>query len=173
MAGDGQARDATPGLIHDARTERFGRSYAELVPGETYRHWPGKTVTEADDHLFCLLTMAASPLHIDAHFAATEMDGGRNLVVGTYVYSLALGMSVPDISGRATANLGVERLRHVSPLFHGDTLYAFTRILDRRRSRTRPDAGIVTVETWGTNQSGDRVIEFERAFMLPHESPAD
>jgi acyl dehydratase len=156
--------------VHNARTERFGRSYAELIPGEVHRHWPGKTVTEADDHLFCLLTMAASPLHIDAHFAATEMDEGRNLVVGTYIYSLVLGMSVPDISGRAVANLGVDRLRHLHPVHHGDTVYACSRVIERRRSRTRPEVGIVGVETWATNQSGDRVIEFERAFMLPYEA---
>jgi acyl dehydratase len=141
-----------------------------LIPGDVFRHWPGKTVTEADDHLFCLLTMAASPLHIDAHYAATEMKGARNIVVGTYVYSLILGMSVPDTSGRATANLGVERLRHLEPVHHGDTLYASSRVLQRRRSRTRPEAGIVGVQTWGINQSGVRVIEFERAFMLPYET---
>lgn len=160
-------REAGAGAIHRARFERFGRSYEDLVPGERFDHWPGKTVTEADDHLFCLLTMAASPIHIDAEFARENVAGGRNLVVGTYVYALVLGMSVPDISGRATVNLGLENLRHVAPVHHGDTLYAATLVKERRPSRSRPGEGIVTVETWAVNQSGDRVIEYTRSFMLP------
>lgn len=156
--------------VHDARTERFGRTYEELVPGDRFDHWPGKTVTEADDHLFCLLTMAASPIHVDAEYARNSIPGGRNLVVGTYVYSLVLGMSVPDVSGRAIVNLGLEGMRHVAPVHHGDTLYASTRVHDRRPSRSRPQAGIVTVDTWAVNQEGLRVIEFRRAFMVPREN---
>jgi acyl dehydratase len=155
------------GRFHDAREERFGRLYEDLIPGERFRHWPGKTITESDDHLFCLLTMAASPLHVDAHYASTEMPEGRNIVVGTYVYALVLGMSVPDISGRAVANLGVEQLRHVAPLHHGDTVYAHSQIVDRRRSQSRPGFGIVTVDSWGTNQEGAKVIEFRRSFIVP------
>jgi acyl dehydratase len=148
-------------------SDRFGRFYEELVPGESFRHWPGKTITQAEDHLFCLLTMASSPLHTDANYARQHLPDGRNLVVGTYVYALVLGMSVPDISGRATVNLGVEHLRHVAPVHHGDTLYASTEILDRRPSRSRPGLGIVTVRTRGLNQEGATVIEFERSFMVP------
>jgi acyl dehydratase len=155
------------GPLHDAREERFGRLYEDLVPGERFRHWPGKTVTEADDHLFCLLTMAASPIHIDAHYARTEMPGGRNIALGTYVYALVLGMSVPDISGRAIVNLGLEHMRHVAPVHHGDTIYAWSRVVERRRSRSRPHAGIVTVDTWAMNQDDVRVIEFRRSFMVP------
>ena len=93
------------------------RRYLEEFEAEdVYRHWPGKTVTEADNHLFCELTMAVSPIHTDHHFAEREMDGGRNLVVGTYVYALLLGMSVPDTSGRALAALGTARLRHIRPV---------------------------------------------------------
>ncbi len=162
---DGTA-DELDGGVHDAR-EDFGRLYEDLVPGDRFRHWPGKTVTEADDHLFCLLTMAASPLHIDAHYAEQEMPGGRNIVLGSYVYALVLGMSVPDLSGRALANLGLERMAHVAPVHHGDTLYAWSQVLERRRSSSRPDAGIVSVETWGVNQEDVRVIEFRRTFMVP------
>jgi len=154
-------------LVHSARDERFGRYLDEFEIGAVFKHWPGKTVTEADDHLFCLLTMAASPLHIDRHFAKTEMAHGRNIVVGTYIYSLLLGMSVPDISGRAIANLGVSDLRHIAPLFHGDTLYGETEVLEVRPSRSRPGEGILTVRTDGFNQDGLKVCTFTRSVLLP------
>jgi len=159
--------DRTEPRVHRARTERFGRLYDELIPGDQFEHWPGKTITEAEDHMFCLLTMAASPIHIDAEYARTSMSGGRNLVLGTYVYSLVLGMSVPDISGRATVNLGLEGMRHMAPVHHGDTIYASSEVRDRRVSRSRPGQGIVTVDTWAVNQNGERVIEFRRSFMVP------
>lgn len=153
--------------VHSARDERFGGYLDDFEIGEVFRHWPGKTVTEADDHLFCLLTMAASPLHIDRHFAATEMAHGRNVVVGTYIYSLLLGMSVPDISGRAVANLGLSDLRHLAPLFHGDTLYGETEVLNRRHSASRPGEGILTVRTDGFNQDRLKVCTFTRSVLLP------
>lgn len=153
--------------VFDARDRRFGGYLEDYEPGDLFRHWPGKTVTEAEDHLFCLLTMAASPIHIDAHYAATEMDSGRNMVVGTYVYSLLLGMSVPDISGRALASLGVEDLRHTAPLFHGDTLYGETQVLGVRPSASRPGCGILSVRTIGRNQDGTEVCTFTRSVLLP------
>jgi acyl dehydratase len=153
-------------------SDRFGRFYEELRPGERFAHWPGKTITEADDHLFCLLTMASSPLHVDANYARTRMPGGRNIVVGTYIYALALGMSVPDVSGRAAVNLGVERLRHTHQVHHGDTIYARSEVLERRLSGSRPGLGIVTVRTEAINQDGAQVIEFHRSFMVPLRTPA-
>lgn len=151
----------------DARETRFGGYLEDYEVGDRFRHWPGKTVTEADDHLFCLLTMATHPLHIDANFAKSEAEGGRNLVVGTYVYSLLLGMSVPDISGRALANLGATDLRHIAPLFHGDTLYGETEVLEVRPSKSRPGTGILSVRTRGTNQDGTLVCQFDRSVLLP------
>jgi acyl dehydratase len=159
--------------VHSARDERFGRYLDEFEIGAVFKHWPGKTVTEADDHLFCLLTMAASPLHIDRHFAKTEMSHGRNIVVGTYIYSLLLGMSVPDISGRAIANLGVSDLRHIAPLFHGDTLYGETEVLEVRPSRSRAGQGILTVRTDGFNQDGLKVCTFTRSVLLPQRPGKD
>ena len=94
---------------------QFGRYFDEFEVGAVYRHWPGKTVTESDDHLFCLITMNHHPLHLDAHYAETSTQFGRNVVVGNLIYSLLLGMSVADVSGRAIANLEVESLRHVAP----------------------------------------------------------
>ncbi len=153
--------------IHSARDERFGGYLDDYEIGDVFEHWPGKTITEADDHLFCLLTMAASPLHIDRRFAEVEMACGRNVVVGTYIYSLLLGMSVPDISGRAIANLGVSELKHLKPMFHGDTLYGRTEILGARRSATRPGEGVLTVRTDGYNQDRLKVCTFTRSVLLP------
>src|SRR6478735_2301503 len=97
----------------------FGRYFEQFEVDAVYKHWPGKTVTEYDDHLFCLLTMNHHPLHMDAHYASESTDFGRNVVVGNYIYSLLLGMSVPDISGMAIANLEVVSLRHVVPMERG------------------------------------------------------
>ena len=128
---------------HDGRMQ-FGRSYEEFEVGATYKHWPGKTVTEFDDHLFSLLTMNHHPLHLDRHYAEETTQFGKNVVVGNYVYSLVLGMSVPDISGKAIANLEVESLRHVAPTFHGDTIYAESRVLDKRESTSRTTGALST-----------------------------
>ena len=153
--------------IHDARDERFGRWFEEFTIGDTYRHWPGRTITAAEDHMFCMLTMAASPIHIDAHYAETEIEGGRNMVVGTFIYSTLLGMSVPDTSGKAVAALGTERLRHVAPFHHGDTLYGESTVVDARTSKSRPGLGVVTVATRGFNQEKTLVCDFQRSFLVP------
>jgi acyl dehydratase len=152
--------------IHDARNERFGGCLEDYEVGERFRHWPGKTITESEDHLFCLLTMAASPIHVDRVYGA-QTTFGKNVVVGTYIYSLLLGMSMPDISGRALANLGTNELRHLAPVFHGDTLYGETEVLGARPSASRPGEGILTVRTEGFNQDGLLVCSFTRAVLLP------
>jgi acyl dehydratase len=151
---------------------QFGRYYEEFEVGAVYRHWPGKTVTEYDDHLFCLLTMNHHPLHLDAHYAETSTHFRRNVVVGNYIYSLLLGMSVPDVSGKAIANLEVESLRHVAPTFHGDTIYGETTVLDKRESGSKPDRGVVAVETRGYNQDGTLVCVFRRKVMVPKKEYA-
>ena len=92
----------------------FGRCLEDFVVGDVYRHWPGKTITEYDNHLFCMITMNHHPLHTNDWFAAASVQG-RNVVVGNLVYSLVLGMSVPDVSGAAIANLEVETLQHKFP----------------------------------------------------------
>ncbi len=158
--------------VHEAREERFGRWFEELAVGDTYKHWPGHTITEAEDHLFCMLTRAASPVHTDAHYAREEMADGRNMVVGTFVYALLLGMSVPDTSGKAIAALGTDGLRHLAPLFHGDTLYGESTVLEKRLSGSRPGAGIVTIQTQGLNQARELVCEYRRSFMVPTKEAA-
>ena len=108
-----------------------------------YKHWPAKTVTETEDHLFCLLTMNHHPLHVNDVYAK-ESQQGRNVVVGPMVYSLALGMSVSDVSGKAIANLATEELKHPAPVFHGDTLFCESEVLESaspRRSSTAAPSG--------------------------------
>jgi acyl dehydratase len=161
-----------PYIDSDQRTREssgghpFGRYLEEFEVGAVYKHWPAKTVTEGDDHLFCLLTMNHHPLHINDVYAAGSQQG-RNVVVGPYVYSLALGMSVSDVSGKAIANLATEELSHPNPVFHGDTLYAETEVLEKRDSRSKPDRGTVRVHTRVLNQDGTLVAEFKRLVLVP------
>ena len=150
----------------------FGRYFEDFEVGDVYKHWPGKTITEADDHLFCMITMNHHPLHTDAWYGETQTQFGKNVVVGNLVYSLVLGMSVPDVSGVAIANLEVETLQHKRPTFHGDTIYAETKVLDIRESQSKPDRGVITVETWGFNQRGEEVCYFRRRVMVPKRAAA-
>ncbi|HEX5401236.1 MAG TPA: MaoC family dehydratase [Pseudonocardiaceae bacterium] len=161
--------------VHRRRRSRvrFGRYYEEFEVGAVYKHWPGKTVTEYDDHLFCLITMNHHPLHLDSHYAAETTDFGRNVVVGNYIYSLLLGMSVPDVSGKAIANLEVESLKHIKPTFHGDTIYGETEVLDKTPSKSKDDRGVVYVETRGYKQDGTVVCVFRRKVMVPKQSYGD
>lgn len=145
---------------------QFGRCYEEFEVGDVYKHWPGRTITEYDDTLFSMLTMNHNPLHIDANYAEDTQHGQR-LVVGPLIFSIALGMSVPDVSGKAIANLEFEYVRHLAPTFHGDTIYAETKVLDKQLSRSKPDRGIVTVETIAYNQRGENVLSFKRCVMVP------
>jgi acyl dehydratase len=150
----------------------FGRYFEDFEVGDVYKHWPGKTITESDDHLFCMITMNHHPLHTDAWYGETQTQFGRNVVVGNLVYSLVLGMSVADVSGVAIANLEVETLQHKKPTFHGDTIYAETKVLDKRASESKPDRGVVTVESWGFNQRGEEVCYFRRRVMVPTRAAA-
>lgn len=156
--------------VFDAKAERYGRYYEEFEVGDVFKHWPGKTITEAEDHIYCMLTMAVSPLHIDANFAKNEMQQGRNLVVGTYIYALLTGISVSDISGKAIASLSVQNLQHLLPVFHGDTIYGSTEVLSKRLSKSNPGQGIITVRTTGINQDSQIVCTFERSVLIPCRS---
>lgn len=144
----------------------FGRYFEDFEPGDIFKHWPGKTITEYDDHLFCMITMNHHPLHTNAWFAEHETVQKRNVVVGNLVYSLVLGMSVPDVSGSCIANLEIETLQHKNPTFHGDTIYAETRVLEKVASKSKEDRGIVTVETKGFNQDGLEVCYFRRKALV-------
>jgi acyl dehydratase len=152
-------------MIHEMR-ETFGRPLEAFHPGDIYRHWPGKTITESDNNLFCLLTMNHHPVHLNREFCI-EHPHGQILVVGTLVMSLVVGMSVPEISGQAIANLEYEKVTHDGPVFVGDTLSAETEILEVRRSRSKPDRGIVSVETRAYNQRLERVLTLRRKVLVP------
>ncbi len=144
----------------------YGRYLEEFEVGAVYKHWPAKTVTEADDHLFCLITMNHHPLHINDVYAHKSQQG-RNVVVGPLVYSLGLGMSVSDVSGKAIANLATEELKHPAPVFHGDTLFCESEVLEKRESQSKPDRGTVRVHTRVLNQDGVLVAEFKRLRARP------
>jgi len=152
-------------MEHDGRL-RFGRFYEDFAVGDLYRHWPGKTVFESDNNLFCLLTMNHHPVHQDMHYCQGHLHG-KLLVCGPLVISLVVGMTVADISGMAIANLDYERITHDGPVFIGDTLYAQTEILDKRESLSKPDRGIVYVETEAFNQDGELVLTLRRHILVP------
>jgi acyl dehydratase/GNAT superfamily N-acetyltransferase len=148
----------------------YGRYLEEFEVGAVYKHWPAKTVTESDDHLFCLITMNHHPLHLNDVYAAKSQQG-RNVVVGPLVYSLALGMSVSDVSGKAIANLATEELSHPAPVFHGDTLFVESEVLEVKESRSKLDRGTVKVHTRVLNQDGVLVAEFKRVVLVPRKHP--
>ena len=151
---------------------QYGRYLEEFEEGAVYKHWPAKTVTEGDDHLFCLLTMNHHPLHLNDVYAGQSQQG-QNVVVGPLVYSLALGMSVGDVSGKAIANLATEDLSHPAPVFHGDTLFCESEVLEVRESKSKPDRGVVRVHTRVYKQDGTLVAEFKRAVLIPRKQEGE
>ncbi len=149
----------------------YGRYFEAFTVGEVIRHWPGRTITEADNTWFALLTMNQHPLHSDAHYAATHTQHGQRVVLGPLVFAVGIGLTVADVSGRAIANLEIEQIRHHHPTFIGDTLYAESTILDVRESR-QGDRGVVHVETRVTNQRGECVMTFRRKALVPKRTHA-
>ncbi|MFQ5830201.1 MAG: MaoC family dehydratase [Candidatus Methylomirabilia bacterium] len=147
----------------------YGRYFEEFKVGEVIKHWPGRTITEADDTWFALLTQNQHPLHIDAHYAETYAPQRQRVVVGTLVFAIAVGQTVADISGRAIANLDYEQITHNAPTFHGDTLYTETTVLDKQESSKR-DRGVVYVETRVSNQRGELVMTFRRHALVPKKT---
>lgn len=145
--------------------DRFGRYYEEFEVGDTYHHWPGKTINEYDNDLFSLLTMNHMPLHIDRAYAEASPHKQR-LVVGLLVLSLAVGMSVVETSGKAIAALEYENVKHLGPTFIGDTIYSHTTILEKKLT-SKGDRGVVRVETWVTNQRNEKTMSLRRSFMVP------
>jgi itaconyl-CoA hydratase len=142
-----------------------GRYYEDFEVGATYHHRPGRTLLEADNTWFTLLTMNTHPIHFDAEYAK-RTQFGKPLVVSTLTLSVLVGMSVADTSRNAVANLGWKEIKLPRPVFAGDTLYAESTVLDKRESTSRPNEGIVTIRTLGRNQHGDVVCEFERTFLV-------
>lgn len=148
----------------------LGNYLEDFIVGDVVNHSLSKTIFESDNNLFCLLTMNHHPVHINADYAAREYHG-KILVAGTLVFSIVVGITVPDISGKAIANLDYEKVTHLAPVFIGDTIYARTMILDCRESKSRPDRGIIYVETTGYNQDNIEVLRFRRHVLVKKKIP--
>lgn len=138
---------------------------------DVIKHAVSKTIFESDNNLFSLLTMNHHPVHTNADYAK-KTQHGQILVVGTLVFSLVVGMTVSDISGKAIANLDYENIEHTKPVFIGDTIYAETTILDVKRSKSKPDRGVIYVETRAYNQNGDQVLKFRRHALIKSKENA-
>ncbi len=146
--------------------EDYGRYYEDFTVGDVYEHRPARTITQTDNIWFTLLTMNTHPLHFNDEYGA-ETEFGECLVDSTLTLAIVVGMSVSDVSYKTVANLGWDKVRMPRPVFHGDTLYAESEVLEKRRSESRENDGIVTVKTTATNQDGDVVMKFERTMLIP------
>ncbi|MFL2761387.1 MAG: MaoC family dehydratase [Dehalococcoidia bacterium] len=150
-------------MIHDASKDSR-KFFEDFSSGDIFKHWPGKTITEMDNHMFSLMTMNHNPLHIDHNYMASH-EHKQPLVNGLLTISIVVGMSVADLSIDAIANLGYENIRHNAPVFHGDTIYAESKILDTRESKSKSDRGIVHLETCAYNQKKELVLTLQRSFL--------
>ena len=145
---------------------KFGRYLEEFVVGDIYEHRPGRTITETDNIHFSLLTMNFHPMHCDKAFAE-KSEFKQLLVNSSLTLAVVIGMTVNDVSGKAIANLGWKEINLTGPVFCGDTLYAESEVLEKRESKSRPNQGIVTVETRAFNQHGKPVMNFVRSALVP------
>ena len=146
--------------------ETFGRYYEDFAQGDIYEHRPGRTITETDNTWFTLLTMNQHPIHFDQEYAK-HSEFGRCIVASPLTVSIMVGMSVSDVSQKAIANMGWTDIRMTHPVFAGDTLMAESEVLSKRESKSRPNAGLVTVKTSGFNQHGTLVCDFNRTILIP------
>ena len=144
----------------------MGRYYDDFAVGDTYKHWPGRTITAADNTWFTLLTMNQHPIHFDEEYAK-KSEFGKPLVNSTLTLAIVTGMSVADVSQKAIANLGWTDIVMPAPVFNGDTLYAETSVLEKRESKSRPGQGIVSVATRAWKQDGTTVMTFQRTILVP------
>lgn len=143
-----------------------GRAYEDFGVGDIYEHRPGRTISEADNTWFTLLTMNQHPLHFDAEYAS-KSEFGRPVVNSCLTLSIVVGMSVSDVSYRAIGNLGWNDIRLTAPVFIGDTIYAESEVLSKRESASRPTQGVVTVRTTGRKADGAVFMSFERTVLVP------
>lgn len=143
----------------------LGNYFNDFVKGDTIHHSFSKTIFESDNNLFSLLTLNNHPLHTNTQYAE-ESQHNQIVVVGTLVFSLAVGITVPDISGKAIANLEYTNVKHLSPVFVNDTIYVKSIILDIRESKTKDDRGIIHVRSVVSNQNETEVLSFERKVLI-------
>jgi itaconyl-CoA hydratase len=149
-----------------------GRFYEDFAVGDVYRSRVGRTVTRVDNQWFTLLTHNTNQVHFNEVFAE-RTPFGRPLVNSAFTLALVTGLSVPDTSENAAANLSWTDIKLPQPVFEGDTLWCETEILETRESRSRPNVGIVGVRTRGINQRREVVIEFRRTFMVYRRDAAE
>ncbi|MDB5082648.1 MAG: Acyl dehydratase [Chloroflexi bacterium] len=142
-----------------------GRCFEDFEVGDVYVHPLGRTIIEADNVWTTMLTLNTNPIHFDYNYAA-QTEFGKPLVDSTFTLALVTGMSVGDVSQNAMANLGWDEVRLPAPVFHGDTIYAKSEVLETRPSRSRPNVGIIRIKTTGFNQDGTTVIDFKRTIMV-------
>lgn len=146
-------------------SSKLGLFFEEFEVGEEIKHNLSKTIFECDNNFFSLMTMNHHPVHTNIDYAGKNQHG-KILVVGTLVFSLAVGITVPDISGKAIANLGYEDIKHLNPVFINDTIYVRTKVLSKRESKSKNDRGIVYVESIAYNQEGVDVLSFRRNVLV-------
>ena len=151
--------------------ESSGRHFEEFQVGDVYEHRPGRTICEADNVWFTLLTMNTHPLHFD-HAYAAKSEFGRPLVNSCLTLSMVVGMSVSDVSQKAIGNLGWNDIKLTAPVFVGDTIYAESEVIAKRESASRPNQGIVTVRTVGKKADGTQFMSFERTVLVPKRGHA-
>ncbi len=151
--------------------EIFGRHYEDFEVGDVYEHRPGRTLTESDNINFTLLTMNTHPLHFDANYAS-KSEFGKMLMNSTLTLAIVTGMSVSDVSHLSIANLGWKEIRLLAPVFAGETIYAETEVLEKRLSKSRPNAGIVGVKTTGKKADGTVFLDFQRTVLVPKQGHA-
>jgi len=158
------AREVAPGRWRASA----GRYFEDFTIGEVYEHRPGRTISEADNTWFTLLTMNQHPLHFDAAYAA-KSEFGQPVVNSCLTLSIVAGMSVADVSQKAIANLGWNDIRLTAPVFVGDTIYAESEVIAKRESKSRPTQGVVTVRTTGRKADGTVFIGYERTVLVPKQ----
>ena len=166
-------REVGPGRYR----ESVGRYLEDFTVGDVYEHRPGRSITETDNTWFTLITMNQNPLHFDKEYAA-KSEFGKPLVNSCLTLSIVVGMSVSDLSQKAIANLGWDKIQLTAPVFVGDTIYAESEVLAVRESKSRPNRGIVTVRTTGKKADGTVFMTYERTMMIPKrghgvDAPAD
>ena len=145
--------------------ERFGRYYEDFGVGDIYEHRPNRTISEADNTWFTLLTMNTHPMHFDSEYAK-ESEFGKCIICSPLTVAIMVGMSVTDVSQKAIANMGWTNIKMTHPLYAGDTLSSESEVLSKRESKSRPNAGLVSVKTRGFNQEKQLVCEFERTILV-------
>jgi itaconyl-CoA hydratase len=150
-----------------------GKFFDDLNVGDRIQHAQGRTITEMDNTLFCALTMNTQPLHLNEDFSARTVFGQR-IVNGIFTMGLVVGLTVSDLTeGTVVANLGYDRVQHPNPVFHGDTIYVETEVVDKRESRSQPDRGIIRLKHVGRKPDGTVVVELERTVLFLKRKPEE